>query len=79
MFLSFIFWSVIMISFWAFMGAITYAQYHDEIPNPRKKMLFLLICGPFVWILYLIYLTAGAIILGVDDYFVKFIEWLRRP
>lgn len=69
--------SAIMLG-WVILGVALYSQYHDEIPNRKKKWLFRLLCGPIVWFA----ISVGCIfdVLGfIDGVISSFITWIRKP
>lgn len=64
---------------WGVFGVMMYAWYHDDIPNVKKRMLFMVMCGPLVWVIILTYIILGFFLVKVDDQLVCLIEWLRKP
>jgi hypothetical protein len=73
-----IYFNTLLFSVWTFFGLVAYSQYHDEIPNRKKKWLFRAVCGPIIWILVAVSCIFD--ILGfLDGIFTTFIGWLRKP
>lgn len=73
-----IYLSAIALSAWCFLGTVLYWEYHNEIPNKKKKLLFRVVCGPTIW-LVLIVATVFRAIGIMDSILSTFIDWIRKP
>jgi hypothetical protein len=72
------FFSGLALAIWIFMGVTLYSQYHNDIPNRKKKWLFRAVCGPMIWCLVAISCIFD--IFGyVDGILNSFIDWIRKP
>jgi len=55
----------VLVGIWGFIGFVNESErnFITEIPNPKKRMIYIALCGPFVWIA-LLFLLLG--------------EWFRK-
>lgn len=69
---------LILLAVWSIGGIIFYISISDDITNFWKTQLARVISGPLVWIMVFLGYILGSLAF-VDDIYVAFICWLRKP
>lgn len=70
--------AIALLACWSILGIIFYTSISDHIENPQKKMIARIVAGPAVWFCVTLgYALDSAC--WLDDAYVSFCNWLKKP